>query len=226
MSFSDLFDSGFKKRNEDHFASIVRIAMDDGIISDEEKDFIDRLARNLGLSDENYKQILKDYQTHPINPPTSYNRRLERLFDLSRMVYVDHIKGEHEEVLLRKIGVGILKEAITILDKANIKLGSLQGIPLGPFKILIKLPTGLATFLLQFVLRSEGNPKIVTSTLQSLRKGRKTEIDYLHGEFVKLGKKIGVKTPYNTTVVKLIHEIETTKKFYTPEELSKHFSFR
>ena len=79
MSFSDLFDSGFKKRNEDHFASIVRIAMDDGIISDEEKAFIDRLARNLGLSDENYKQILKDYQTHPINPPTSYDRRLERL---------------------------------------------------------------------------------------------------------------------------------------------------
>ena len=35
MSFSDLFDSGFKKRNEDHFAAIVRVAMGDGVISDE-----------------------------------------------------------------------------------------------------------------------------------------------------------------------------------------------
>ncbi|WP_055436045.1 TerB family tellurite resistance protein [Lacinutrix algicola] len=107
MSFSDLFDSGFKKRNEDHFASIVRVAMDDGIISDEEKTFLDRLARNLDIGENDYKTILKDYQSHPINPPTSYDSRLERLFDLSRMVYVDHIKGDHEEVLLRKIAVGL-----------------------------------------------------------------------------------------------------------------------
>ena len=28
MSISDLFDSGFKKRNQDHFAAIVRVAME------------------------------------------------------------------------------------------------------------------------------------------------------------------------------------------------------
>ncbi|OIQ29297.1 MAG: fructose 1,6-bisphosphatase [Bacteroidetes bacterium MedPE-SWsnd-G2] len=107
MSFSDLFDSGFKKRNEDHFAAIVRVAMDDGIISDEEKAFLDRLAHNLQIGEEDYKKILTDYQTHPINPPTSYVRRLERLYDLARMVYVDSVKGEAEERLLRKIGVGL-----------------------------------------------------------------------------------------------------------------------
>jgi hypothetical protein len=47
MSILDLFDSGFKKRNEDHFAAIVRVAMDDGIISNVEKEFIYRLGRNL-----------------------------------------------------------------------------------------------------------------------------------------------------------------------------------
>ena len=44
MSISDLFDSGFKKRNEDHFAAIVRVAMSDGVINDAEKAFLDRLA--------------------------------------------------------------------------------------------------------------------------------------------------------------------------------------
>lgn len=107
MSFLDLFDSGFKQRNEDHFAAIVRVAMDDGIITDEEKAFLDRLARNLDISDDEYKLILKDYKSHPINPPTSYDRRLERLYDLARMVYVDHIKGDHEEIVLRKIAVGL-----------------------------------------------------------------------------------------------------------------------
>mgnify|MGYP000489414783 CR=1 FL=1 len=121
MSFSDLFDSGFKKRNEDHFASIVRIAMDDGVISEEEKAFLDRLARNLSIGESAYKIILKDYKSHPINPPMAYDRRLERLYDLARMVYVDHIKGEHEEVLLRKIAVGLGFHAVNvkyIVDKA------------------------------------------------------------------------------------------------------------
>ncbi|RXJ52540.1 tellurite resistance TerB family protein [Gelidibacter gilvus] len=107
MSISDLFDSGFKKRNEDHFASIVRVAMDDGVITDDEKAFLDRLAHSLDISEGEYKNILKNYQSHPINPPTSYDSRLERLFDLARMVHVDHIQGDGEEVLLKKIGVGL-----------------------------------------------------------------------------------------------------------------------
>ncbi|WP_047548386.1 fructose 1,6-bisphosphatase [Psychroserpens sp. Hel_I_66] len=107
MSFSDLFDSGFKRRNEDHFAAIVRVAMDDGIITEEEKAFLDRLARRLDIGENDYASILKDYKSHPINPPTSYDNRLERLYDLSRMVYVDHIKGDHEEIVLRKIAIGL-----------------------------------------------------------------------------------------------------------------------
>lgn len=107
MSFSDLFDSGFKKRNEDHFAAIVRVAMDDGIITDEEKAFLDRLARNLDISEGDYKLILKNYQSHPINPPTTYDRRLERLYDLSRMVYADSIKDDKQVILLKKIGIGL-----------------------------------------------------------------------------------------------------------------------
>jgi uncharacterized tellurite resistance protein B-like protein len=121
MSFSDLFDSGFKKRNEDHFAAIVRVAMDDGVISPEEKEFLDRLARNLGVEESEYKNILKDYQSHPINPPISYDHRLERLYDLVRMVHVDQIKGDSEHKLLNKIGVGLGFHAVNvryIVDKA------------------------------------------------------------------------------------------------------------
>jgi len=107
MSISDLFDSAFKKRNEDHFAAIVRLAMEDCVITDEEKAFLDRLARNLSISDADYKGILKDYKSHKINPPTSYNRRLERLYDLARIVYADHIKDAEQVILLRKIAVGL-----------------------------------------------------------------------------------------------------------------------
>ncbi|CAH8282701.1 hypothetical protein EV196_101553 [Mariniflexile fucanivorans] len=121
MSFSDLFDSGFKKRNEDHFAAIVRVAMDDGVITDDEKAFLDRLATNLEVNQEDYKLILKNYKSHPINPPIEYDRRLERLYDLVRMVHVDQIKGDTEHKLLNKIGVGLGFHAVNvkyIVDKA------------------------------------------------------------------------------------------------------------
>ncbi|WP_299259129.1 TerB family tellurite resistance protein [uncultured Aquimarina sp.] len=121
MSISDLFDSGFQKRNQDHFAAIVKVAMSDGVITDDEKAFLDRLARNLSISDNDYKEILKDYNTHPINPPTSYDVRLERLFDLSRMVYADHIKGDNQVVLLEKLCIGLGFDPDTVkqvVDKA------------------------------------------------------------------------------------------------------------
>lgn len=121
MSILELFDGGFKKRNEDHFAAIVRVAMGNGSISKEEKEFLDRLAKNLEISDAEYKQILKDYKSHPINHPLTYDRRLERLYDLARMVYVDHIKDEHQEKMLRKIciGLGFSHENVKyIVDKA------------------------------------------------------------------------------------------------------------
>ncbi len=121
MSILDIFDSGFQKRNRDHFAAIVRVAMSDGSITDHEQAFLDRLARKLNISEADYKQTLKDYKTHPINPPISYDRRLERLFDLSRMVYVDHEPGVKQTGLLERLAVGLgfnPDNAKYVVDKA------------------------------------------------------------------------------------------------------------
>ncbi len=107
MSFLDLFDSGFRERNQDHFAAIVRVAMSDGVITEEEKAFLDRLARKLDISEEEYKKTLKDYMEHPINPPSNYDRRLERLYDLARMVYADRELGERQTAMLERLGVGL-----------------------------------------------------------------------------------------------------------------------
>lgn len=107
MSISNLYDSGFRKRNEDHFAAIIRVAMSDGVISDEEKTFLDRLARNLNITEAKYKSILGDYMSHPINPPITYENRLERLYDLGRMVYVDADPGTKQTQILERLGVGL-----------------------------------------------------------------------------------------------------------------------
>ena len=107
MAISDLYDNEFRKRNKDHFAAIVRVAMSDDIITDDEKQFLDRLANKLNISDQDYKKILKDYESHPINAPVSYDERLERLYDLTRMVWADHIREVEQVKLLRKFCVAL-----------------------------------------------------------------------------------------------------------------------
>jgi hypothetical protein len=127
MSFSNLFNSGFKKRNQGHFAAIVRVAMADGVITNDEKAFLDRLAHRLEISENDYESILKNYQSHPINPPVSYDQRLTRLFDLVSMIHVDTIKGEPEMLLLKKIAVGLGFHAVNvkyIIDKALTLVGN------------------------------------------------------------------------------------------------------
>ena len=107
MSFSDLFDSEFKQRNKGHFSSIVRLALADGVFAPEEKEFLDKLAIRLEISLAEYEEILENPTKYPINPPYLYAQRLERLYDLARIVNVDHILGDKQEIMLRKLSLGI-----------------------------------------------------------------------------------------------------------------------
>jgi len=107
MSFSDLFDSEFKSRNKSHFAAIVRVAIADGELSKEEKEFLDKLALRLEISQSEYEEILENPSKYPINPPYLHTQRLERLYDLSRMVYVDHILGPKQKEVLTKFALAL-----------------------------------------------------------------------------------------------------------------------
>ena len=49
------------------------------------------------------------------------------------------------------------------------------------------------------------------SMLQDIRQGRETEIDYLNGAVVRLGKEHGIATPTNLTLVELIRFITKQK---------------
>jgi uncharacterized tellurite resistance protein B-like protein len=121
MSFSELFDNEFKARNKGHFSSIVRVATTNGVISTEEKLFLNKLARQLEISPEEYEEILENPLKYPINPPYLYTQRLERLYDLSRMVFADHVLGQKQKNILQKFAValGFTPSNVTyIVDKA------------------------------------------------------------------------------------------------------------
>lgn len=107
MSFSDLFDSEFKARNKGHFSAIVRVAIADGDLSEEEKQFLDKLKNRLEITDAEYEEILENPLKYPINPPSLHTQRIERLYDLSRMVYVDHVLGPKQKEILTKFALAL-----------------------------------------------------------------------------------------------------------------------
>ena len=127
MSFSDLFDSEFKQRNKGNFSAIVRVALADGELHPEEKAFLDKLADRLEISEAEYEEILNEPLKYPINPPYLHVQRLERLYDLTRMVHVDHHLEDKQEMMLRKLGIAlgftpsnvnhIIAKALSLVDK-------------------------------------------------------------------------------------------------------------
>lgn len=121
MSFSDLFDNEFKNRNKGHFSAIVRVALSDGSLTTEEKAFLDKLAIRLEISNAEYDEILESPSKYPINPPVLHTQRLERLYDLSRMVYADHILGPKQKAILTRfaLALGFTPSNVSyIVDKA------------------------------------------------------------------------------------------------------------
>lgn len=127
MSISDLFDSEFKSRNKGHFSAIARVALADGNVSEQEKEFLHKLANRLEISASEYEEILENPLKYPINPPYLYTQRLERLYDLARMVHVDHQLGDKQDKLLRKFAIAlgftpsnvnyIVDKALSLVDK-------------------------------------------------------------------------------------------------------------
>jgi 2-dehydropantoate 2-reductase len=125
--------------------------------------------------------------------------------------------------IMREIGINLLREAFAVLDAAGIGLVNLPGFNPRGLKEIVTLPMPQASLLLQERMNSILGHCIISSTLQSLRRRKPTEIDYLNAEFVREGELRGVPTPFNRKIVEVIHTIEKTGVFYSPEELKTMF---
>ena len=107
MSISNLYKSGKHNENMGHFASIIKLAMADEIITEGEQQLLERLAKRLNISEDEFKKIMKNPDNYPINPPTSYNDRIERLYNLTKMIYADDEVSKKEVSVLRRIVTGL-----------------------------------------------------------------------------------------------------------------------
>jgi 2-dehydropantoate 2-reductase len=77
-----------------------------------------------------------------------------------------------------------------------------------------------AAELAQQLAAGMGDVPNPASMLQSIRRGRTTEVDAINGAVVALGVEHGVPTPVNAAVVALVHAVERSGEHLSPAELA------
>jgi len=123
---------------------------------------------------------------------------------------------------LRRIGVLSMKEGYSTIRKSGFRLADLPGLPASVLAAIVGAPVPAAAWILG---KAMGSSPTLSSTLQSLKRGRPTEIEYLNGEIVRLGEAAGLPTPYNAAIVDLVREAGRTGHFLPVEELLRRFEF-
>ena len=95
------------------------------------------------------------------------------------------------------------------------------------FRLISTLPMSLSYRLFGGRLAGNFPPESTygPSTLQSIQRGSSSELDYLNGEIVTLGDRIGRPTPYNSGLLEAGRQVFATHHHLTPAELLQKFRF-
>lgn len=101
----------------------------------------------------------------------------------------------------------IIKEAIDVARRSGIKIEPIQG------KDIVKLFDYHGWFkrqlgLLLIPIAIKKHRSIRPSMLQDLERGKKCEIDAINGAIAAQGDAVGIETPFDDLVVKIVKEIE------------------
>jgi len=130
----------------------------------------------------------------------------------------------YANAFLRNLAVGLMREGLRVIDRADIRLESLPEVSVGLTRLINWVPSGIAGRIAAAkVRRLTTEWPLWGSTLQSVQRGRPTEIDYLNGEITELGKRYGEATPLNSRIVELVHQVERTGQFLSVEEIRQAF---
>jgi 2-dehydropantoate 2-reductase len=121
---------------------------------------------------------------------------------------------------LRRILTRSMRENVSIGLASGIRFAPLQGLSATRLRLFLRAPLPLAESLPKLMARRMGATPNPGSTLQSIRRGSKTEVDYLNGAVVAVAAGIGRTAPVNAAIVDLVHEVERTHEFLTPEQVT------
>lgn len=123
---------------------------------------------------------------------------------------------------LCRLSMRIWQEGLAAVKRCGIKLVSLPDFPLERLTKLTSLPLDESAKIFSGIMTNLSQEPLYGSILQSIKRNRPSEIDYLNGEFAALAKANGAEAKLNERLVNLVHQVEHSKRFLTAYELLKN----
>jgi 2-dehydropantoate 2-reductase len=124
---------------------------------------------------------------------------------------------------LCRLCVMLLREGVEVVRSARIDMVSLPGLPRERISSLASLPIDDAASILGKTLTGLSREPLYGSILQSILRGKSSEIDFINGEVVRLADRGHALAPLNRRVVDMVHEVERTGKFFSADEVKAAF---
>lgn len=124
---------------------------------------------------------------------------------------------------LCRLSILLLKEGVEIVQKAGKNLLSLPQFPAERVYGLAKMPIEQAAGIINKTLTGLSKEPLYGSILQSILRGRKSEIDFINGEVVRLADALGIEAPLNKEIVELVHRVEEGGQFISREKIKETF---
>ncbi len=110
-------------------------------------------------------------------------------------------------------------ETVAVGDAAGVAWGRIGGVDAEAVASIRTGGPAAAAELARTLAAGMGEVPNPASMLQSIRRGRTTEVDQLNGAVVTLGESLGVATPVNAALVALVHEVERASAHLSPADV-------
>jgi 2-dehydropantoate 2-reductase len=123
---------------------------------------------------------------------------------------------------LLRVMTASMRESVRIARSIGVRFGSMQGVPGRALELIGRTPLSAGAAFPRLLARRMGTVPNPGSTLQSIRRGQLTEIDFLNGAVVEAARAHGLPSPVNSAIVDMVHEVERTGDFLTPAEVLSH----
>ena len=118
-----------------------------------------------------------------------------------------------------KIAMAVWSEGISAVNKADISLESIPDFPKERVIDLVSLPIEKSASIYSSIMKNISKEPVYGSILQSIKRNRTSEIDYINGEFISLGNKEKIEFPVNKLLIKLVKDIENGGEFLSIKKL-------
>ena len=122
---------------------------------------------------------------------------------------------------LRRIMTASMRETVRVARRIGVHFGTVLGVPGAVPHLVGALPLALGEQFPRMLARRMGRVPNPGSTLQSIRRGQLTEIDFLNGAVVEAAVEHALSAPVNAAIVELVHEVERTGEFLSPAEVTR-----